>query len=112
MSKGQRKYDGEEKVAIIERMHKEGLGIKETAGIYGVAHQRICDWEHIYIAEGADMLRQERRGRKSTGRPVKLSKQVERDLLTENQKLRMEIDYLKKLNALVSKEEPQNRKHE
>ncbi len=29
----------------------------------------------------------------------------------ENQRLRMEIDYLKKLNALVLEEERQNRKH-
>lgn len=52
----------------------------------------------------------DRRGRKSTGQPAKLPKQVEDDLLAENQQLRMEIDYLKKLNALVSKEEQQNRK--
>ena len=110
MPKGQRKYDGEQKVAIIERMHKEHLGIVETAELYGVYYKRICDWEKIYIAEGADALRQERRGRKSTGRPAKLPKEVEDNLVAENQRLRMEIDYLKKLNALVLKEEQQNRK--
>ena len=110
MAKGQRKYDGEQKVAIIERMHKEHLGIIETAKLYGVYHKRICDWEKIYIAEGAAALCQERRGRKSTGRLVTLPKEVEDNLLAENQRLRMEIDYLKKLNALVLKEEQQNRK--
>ena len=37
------------------------------------------------------------------GRPPKLDKRVEEDLIAENQRLRMEIEYLKKLNALVQK---------
>ena len=35
------------------------------------------------------------------GRPSKLEKKVEEDLIAENQRLRMENEYLKKLNALV-----------
>ena len=110
MPKGQRKYDGEQKVEIIERMHKEHLGIRETGELYGIYHKRICDWERIYMTEGADALRKERRGCKSTGRSATLTKEQEKDLLAENQQLRMEVDYLKKLNALVLKEEQQNRK--
>ena len=51
----------------------------------------------------------ERRGRACKesgtrkGRPPKLDKQVEEDLIAENQRLRMEIEYLKKLDALVQK---------
>ena len=51
----------------------------------------------------------ERRGRgnplsgKKRGRPPKLDKKVEEDLIAENQRLRMEIEYLKKLDALVQK---------
>ena len=49
----------------------------------------------------------ERRGRAGAasgtkkGRPPKLDKKVEEDLIAENQRLRMEIEYLKKLDALV-----------
>ena len=49
----------------------------------------------------------ERRGRAckasgtQKGRPPKLDKNVEEDLIAENQRLRMEIEYLKKLDALV-----------
>jgi transposase len=39
------------------------------------------------------------------GRPPKLDPKVEEDLIAENQRLRMEIEYLKKLSALVLAEE-------
>jgi len=58
----------------------------------------------------------ERRGRgnplsdKKRGRPPKLDKKVEEDLIAENQRLRMEIEYLKKLDALVQKRLQEERK--
>ena len=58
----------------------------------------------------------ERRGRASAasdkrrGRPPKLDPKVEEDLIAENQRLRMEIEYLKKLSALVLAEERENGK--
>ena len=77
----------------------------------------LRDWERIYWEEGEEALLLERRGRACAAsgtqkdRKPKLDKQVEEDLIAENQRLRMEIDYLKKLNALVLEEERQNRKH-
>ena len=53
----------------------------------------------------------ERRGKASAasgirkGRPPKLDPKVEEDLIAENQRLRMEIEYLKKLDALVRERE-------
>ena len=67
-------------------------------------------WERVYLEEGADGLRIERRGRKSTGRPVKLDKTVEEDLIAEVQRLRAENAYLKKLNALVAERVRQEKK--
>ena len=58
----------------------------------------------------------ERRGKASSvsgirkGRAPKLDKKVEEDLIAENQRLRMEIEYLKKLSSLVLAEERQNGK--
>ena len=45
----------------------------------------------------------ERRGRGSTGRPKKLPKDVEKDLLAEVQRLRAENDYLKNLQTSMDK---------
>ena len=45
----------------------------------------------------------ERRGRGSTGRPKKLPKDVEKDLLAEVQRLRAENDYLKTLQTAMYK---------
>ena len=71
--------------------------------------QQIKLWERIFLEEGAEGLMKERRGRACSasgtrkGRPPKLDKKVEEDLIAENQRLRMEIEYLKKLDALVQK---------
>ena len=61
--------------------------------------------------------REEKRGRGSKGRPSKkpLPTEVENDLIAENQRLKeqlqyaeMELEYLKKLDALVRAEEERN----
>ena len=44
------------------------------------------------------------------GRPPKLDRKVGEDLIAENQRLRMEIEYLKKLSTLVLAEEQKNGK--
>ena len=105
-----RQYTGEFKQQVIETMRKERLSQKETARRFGINDRQVRGWERIYLEEGTEGLYIERRGRKSTGRPPKLEKKVEEDLIAENQRLRAEVDYLKKLNALVSEEERQNKR--
>jgi transposase len=76
--------------------------------------KQIQRWERIYWEEGAEGLMKERRGKNNTsgkrGRPPKLDRNVEEDLIAENQRLRMEIEYLKKLSALVLADEQKNGK--
>lgn len=73
-------------------------------------------WERIYLEEGPQALYEERRGRGSAAggiqkrRKAKLGRQAEEDLVAENQRLRAEVDYLKKLNALVQEREQRERK--
>ena len=111
MPKGvpKKRYTGEFKQLVVETMRNEKLGCREAGRRFDVAPQRICDWERIYLTEGPEALYIERHGRGSKGnpkgRPPKFDKKLEEDLLAENQRLRAEIAYLKKLQALVLEEE-------
>ncbi len=115
MPKGQlnKRYTPEFKIKVVETMHREKLSYKETAREFDIPQgdKTVANWERIYLEEGADGLRIERRGRKSTGRPAKLKKEVEEDLIAEVQRLRAENAYLKKLNALVAERVRQEKKH-
>ena len=97
MPKGQRKYNGTQKVEIIKRIHRENLSFKGASREYGISDRTLRDWERIYWEEGEEALLTERRGRACVasgtqkGRKPKLNKQVEEDLIAENQRLRMEI---------------------
>ena len=123
MSKKQKKYSSEFKIRVIMDMREHHLGYCETARKYdlGDPKQGTCvhtlqRWERIFLEEGAEGLMKERRGRackasgSNKGRPPKLDRKVEEDLIAENQRLRMEIEYLKKLSALVLAEEQKNGK--
>ena len=101
MPKGQRKYNGTQKVEIIERIRSEQLSFHEASREYDVPRRTLQDWERIYLTEGPEGFAIEHRGRGSTGRQRKLPKEVEEDLLAEMQRLRAENEYLKKLDALV-----------
>ena len=106
-----KKYTAEFKRHVVEMMRKEGLSYRETAVQFEVCnHQRIQNWERIYLTEGPEGLQVERRGRGSKGRPAGLPKAVEEDLIAENQRLRAENAYLKNLQALVLEDERRQRK--
>ena len=118
----QRKYSSEFKISVIMDMREHRLGYKETVRKYWEGSKgkeanyvkQIQLWERIFLEEGAEGLMKERRGKNNTsgkcGRPPKLDPKVEEDLIAENQRLRMEIEYLKKLSALVLAEEQKNGK--
>ena len=114
-------YSPKFKIAVIMDMRENHLGYSETMRKYFPHLQSrnfkfLKKWERIFLEEGAEGLMKERRGRACAasgtrkGRTPKLDKKVEEDLIAENQRLRMEIEYLKKLSALVLAEERKNGK--
>ncbi len=119
-----KKYSAEFKIHVIMDMREHHLGYRETVRKYWKVEKPqeanyldiLRRWERIYLEEGAEGLMKERRGRACKasgtrkGRPPKLDKKVQEDLIAENQRLRMEIEYLKKLSALVLAEEQKNGK--
>ena len=99
-----KRYTPEFKKMVVETMKKEHLSIYATMQEFGINDHKIIErWERIYLEEGPEGLTVERRGRSSTGRPKKLPKEVEEDLLAEVQRLRAENDYLKNLQTSVYK---------
>jgi transposase len=111
-------FAGEFKRNVVEEMRTQRLSFREAARKFGIPnHNVIMKWERIYMEEGPEGLFVDRRGRASAasgaqkGRKPKLDKKVEDDLIAENQRLRAEIDYLKKLNALVTERVQREKKH-
>ena len=119
-----RRYSTEFKLCVIMDMREHHLGYRETVRKYWDTNQgqeenyknTVKMWERIFLEEGAEGLMKERRGRvckasgSNKGRPPKLDRKVEEDIIAENQRLRMEIEYLKKLSALVLADEQKNGK--
>ena len=119
MPKGKpnKRYTGEFKQEVVETMQRERLSYREAARQFDISdHKMVAKWERIFLEEGPEGLYVERRGRASAasgtkkGRPPKLDKKVEEDLIAEVQRLRAENAYLKKLNALVSERVRQEKK--
>ena len=104
-------YSGDFKISVVEYMHNTGSSQQQTATHFGIpSKESVVKWERIYYEEGKEALFEERRGRASkmgVKRPRKPKKNinVDEDLLAEVQRLRMENEYLKKLNALIQERE-------
>ena len=110
-----RRYSAEFKIRVILDMRNNHLGYNETVYKYwdvknsAEAHNytgRLRLWERIYLEEGEAGFMEEKRGRAcgpGKGRPRKQPQPPDlvKDLIEENQQLRMEIEYIKKLSALV-----------
>ncbi len=98
-------YSGEFKQNVIEYMHTNLLSATATAIHFELgAVVRVLEWERIYYEKGPQALYEEHRGRfknMNSKQKKKISEQTEKDLIAEVQQLRMENEYLKKLNALV-----------
>ena len=125
------KYSPEFKISVIMDMRDHHLSYRETVRKYWGAGKennyknQIKRWERIYLEEGEAGFYIERRGRATKmdnpkkGRPRKkpLDKEVENDLIAENQRLKEELEYLraeneyiKKLSALIAAEKQKKSK--
>ena len=124
-------YSPEYKISVILDMRTHHLGYRETARKYNLGNNEsqgknlARNWERVYLEEGEAGFYIEKRGRTTKmdnpkkGRPRKkaLDKQVENDLIAELQKLKEENEYLraenayiKKLSALIAAEEQKKSK--
>ena len=110
-------YTPEFKLQVVEDMQTNGLSYRAAALKHSVGiHTTIKQWERIYLEKGYDGLKDSNRGlpgKPKVGRPPSkptnkkkyTSKEAYDTLTSENKHLRMELEYLKKLNALIRSKE-------
>ncbi len=94
-------------IETIEYYRKNGRTATERK--YNIAQSVFYKWERILVEEGEEGLAIERRGRPKDPKPKK-DVNKDKDLLEENKRLRMENEYLKKLDALVREREEREKK--
>lgn len=112
-----RTYSGDFKVYAVEYMYANNLSSPEASARLGIPSKHpLSEWERIYNTLGPDELRIEKRGRnlktmsKKVILPKNSTKLTEKELILEVQRLQMENEYLKKLNALIQTREKFERK--
>lgn len=97
-------YDGNFKIMVVKYMHENDLSPNETAAKFCIkGSATVFKWNKIYIEEGpAGLLKKKSKGQiKRIMNNKDIQDKTKEDLVEENERLRMENEYLKKLQALV-----------
>lgn len=105
------RYDAAFKLSVLQHMWENRLSVTETAAKFDVRrHSTVGDWERIYRENGVEALTPSPPMRKpkqmtipttKPAVPADEDKRSREELLAENEHLRMEVAYLKKLDALI-----------
>jgi transposase len=99
-------WTAEQKYQVLEYMHDNHLSCQETSIQFGISGTAtIWQWEQRYLENGIEGLENKKKGRKPRTPKPKPPKTREEELLEKIQDQQMEIEYLKKLNALVAERE-------
>lgn len=111
-------YSADFKLSVLRRMWDEGLSYVQTAAAFNIRNAGcLSQWERCYHSGGLDALAPRPRGRTkkmtilpSTEPPETLpdpAQQTRDELVAEVNQLRMEVAFLKKLEALVQAQRQQ-----
>jgi transposase len=104
-------YDAQFRMSVLKHMWQKDLSCRQVAVVFDIRSAGcIGKWERQYHEGGMDALAPRPRGRRKTmtrptpEKPIEDSAPAERtreQLLKENEYLRAEVAYLKKLDALL-----------
>jgi len=100
-----------QKKEILNYMHENQQSIRETGILFKIRESTIWQWERRYLENGMDGLENKKKGRKPRTPKPKPPKTRLEELEEENLDLRIENEYLKKLNALVAEREKREREN-
>lgn len=112
-------YSVDFKLSVLKSIDKDSLSLRETRLRFNIPSDSIIvKWKKDFANFGLEALRAKPRGRPKSMSDFKRKKRKseklltrEEELLKENEALRCEIDFLKKLQALIQAEEKaKNRK--
>ncbi len=104
-------YDARFKMQVLQRMRDEDLPVRQIMALFDIRSPgSIAKWSRLYDEGGIDALAPRPRGRPRKMTITQPDKPTEdktsdtrtrEDLLKENEYLRAEVAYLKKLDALL-----------
>jgi transposase len=106
------RYDAQFKLSVLLRMRQDDLSFNQTAALFGLRGGAgvVSAWDRLYHSGELDALEPKPKGRPKMTTPKQPTKPIESasddtrtvdELRKENEYLRAEVAYLKKLKALV-----------
>jgi transposase len=106
-------YTPEFKLKVLKTLEKESLSLREASVKFNIADKStIMRWQKDFANFGLQGLKPKAKGKPKSMSNFKRKKHKsdkpltrEEELLLENEALRCELDYLKKLQALIQAEE-------
>ena len=102
-------WTAKQKYEVLKYMQENQLSFTKTGVLLGIRPSTIWNWEKRYLENGISGLEDKKKGRKPRTPKPKLPKTRLEELEEENLNLRIENEYLKKLNALVAEREKRER---
>lgn len=110
------RYSARFKLSVLRRMWREELSCRQVSALFDLrgGHSTVTVWERLYHEGGLDALKPKPRGRPKTmpapkpPKPLPLPTEEAgslEQLRKENEYLRAEVAYLKKLRALRQEKE-------
>lgn len=112
-SRKNQSYSIDFKLKVLQEMERKHLSFREACLEFNIPDSAvIVQWQKKFAAFGVAGLEPKPRGRPKTMADYKRKKRKsdqpltrEEELLLENERLRREVDFLKKFNALIQAEE-------
>lgn len=111
LTRGNRTYSSSYKLKVLQTIKKKSLSLNEACIAFKIPNSSvIISWQKRFKENGAEALEDKPKGRPKSMAYKRAKKKSdkplsrEEELLQENESLRMQVDYLKKLQALIQAE--------